>query len=143
LRDLGVIVIIALLILCIGYGLKYIVVFKQLPVQPSALFFVSSLLFVLSSTILQRYREMEPKESIMGAALLTLILVLLFILLYGGLAYLWVVYEVAVNNPSYVELSQNYGLDKAMTTRNSFLSLFAFSMVISSIIYTFLTYKFR
>jgi len=86
---------------------------------------------------------MEPKEAIMGAALLTLVLVLLFMFLYGGLAYLWVVYKIAVNDPRYIEYLQNYGLDKNMTTRNSFLSFLALSMVISSIIYTFLSYKIR
>ncbi|MHC1625345.1 MAG: hypothetical protein ACXQS2_05035 [Methermicoccaceae archaeon] len=134
-RDLILVIVLAFSIMMGGYGIKYIIAFHQLPLEPSYLMFLASILFVLCATALQRYRRMLPHEAIIGGSLLTAIAILLLILVVGGIEYAWFVYEVSVaQNAAYIALADTNGIT-GITTKRSLMAFLGVSLVAATTIY--------
>jgi len=137
-RVFLVVVGIAFVLMTSGYGIKYLIIFQQLPIELPYLLFLASLCFVFSCILLQRYRDVDAKFSLFGGALITLILAVVIVLVGSGIAYGWVVYHVnVVADPGYIEMAQKYSLDTSEGL--NFGSLFAvlgMCIMISMVVYT-------
>ncbi len=128
----------ALVLMTSGYGIKYLVIFQQLPIELPYLMFLASLCFVFSCILLQRYRDVDAKLSLFGGALITVVLVVLIVLVGSGIAYGWVVYHVNVAaNPEYIEMALTYGMDTSEGLNfGGLLAVLGTCIMISMVAYT-------
>jgi len=138
LRVFLVVVGTAFVLMTSGYGVKYLVIFQDLPIELSYLMFLASLCFVFSCILLQRYRDVDAKLSLLGGALITAVLVLLIVLVGSGIAYGWVVYQVNVANTlEYIEMAQSYGMDTSEGLNvGGLLAVLGTCIMISMVAYT-------
>lgn len=130
----------ALVLMISGYGIKYLIIFREMPIELPYLLFLASLSFVFSCILLQWYRGVDAKFSLVGGALITLVLVVLIVLMGSGITYGWLVYKVSIAaDPSYIEMAQEYGM--STSDEFNFGGLFAVlgvCITISMVAYTLL-----
>jgi len=140
LRVFLIVLATALVLMTSGYGLKYLIIFRDMPIELPYLLFLASLSFVFSCILLQRYRDVDAKFSLVGGGLITLVLVVLIVLVGSGIAYGWVVYKVSIaGDASYIEMAREYGM--SVSEGFNFGGLFAvlgICITISMVAYTLL-----